>query len=159
MKSRPWLAWELALTVLHVDYDRRGLAKIERNSPPVRVLSPVRNGRFEAAWAGDGPLDFGGTGPGGVSIWFDAKYTVEPRFCLSALEGEQARKLERHRRLGAVTFIALRCPRGDLLLPWEGLADTYRATPNAKIDVERFPTFDVERAGWLPLISRVRVAA
>ncbi len=159
MRSNPGKAWELALDQLHLDYDRQGLAKIERGHPPVRVLSPVRGGRFDASWAGDGALDFGGTLAGGRSVVFEAKYTADSRFGLAQIEPHQARRLERHRRLGAVAGIALRTPAGERWLSWDVLVERYRLTPSGSVDPRDYPEFDVRGEGWLPLVDAARVAA
>ena len=113
-------AWEACLRVQHDRYRRDRLAVVFQTPPPVKVLSDVRGGRFQACFDGAGPPDFAGVLCGtGRAVVFDAKHTSQAKFPLSMIKRHQAMDLTAVGPLG-YAFIALRMGRAAWVLPWDG---------------------------------------
>lgn len=118
-------AWEAQLRAWHRAYSKAGLAFIVFCPPPVKILSPITRGRFTAQFYKEGPPDFSGVALGGRGVIFDAKHSSSDRWALTLLPFHQARDLERGHQAGAFSFVALRLPAGNFVLPWSALREPW----------------------------------
>jgi recombination protein U len=86
-------------------YSDNGIAEIEKNPEPMRILGRQQSGRFTACFEKAAQPDYKGTLYGGKAIAFEAKSTTTERLEHSRITSEQAERLNRHTALGATCFI------------------------------------------------------
>ena len=86
-------------------YEAKGLAKIEKTPEPMKILTYLSNGKFEAVFEKSAQPDFKGTIKGGRTIVFDAKFTTSDRITYQVLSDFQREALVKYSELGAISFI------------------------------------------------------
>ena len=119
--------WEATLNAMHYLYRSTGVAWVIQTPPKVKVLSPIKGGKFLACFEGLGPPDYAGA-VRGVPVVFDAKETANPgRWSLAEVKQHQASHLTNAEACGAFCFIALLHPSGSWVLPWSELGPRWRA--------------------------------
>lgn len=165
MSRNTGLAWQAILDAAHRDYSERAVASVWRQSPPVRVRSPIRDGMFRASWAGDGPPDYIGVLLGGRGVVFDAKDTVAERWPFADLVRHQARDLQAAHNRGAAAFLAVRTAHAAWVLPWAAFGPQwwawFGADGRAAAGTASLSSDDLDRLGrrmprpgdWLPVLA------
>lgn len=83
------------------------VAKIEKQSEPMKVIKPLSLGRFVACFAKKSGVDYKGTLAGGKAVCFEAKHTDTKIMPRSRLEEWQIDYLKEHMEMGAITFVLL----------------------------------------------------
>lgn len=83
------------------------VAKIEKQSEPMKVIKPLSLGRFVACFAKKSGVDYKGTLAGGKAVCFEAKHTDTKIMPRSRLEEWQIDYLKDHMEMGAITFVLL----------------------------------------------------
>jgi len=100
-------------------YMYKGLAEIEKTPEPMRPVKSVGNGKFIAFFEKKAQPDYKGTIRGGKSIMFEAKFTSADRIEQDRVLQEQAEKLTKHQRLGALCFVIVGFDSGEVYrVPW-----------------------------------------
>lgn len=102
-------------------YHERDIAHIEKTPEPMKVLKPApkQPGKFIACFEKAAQPDYKGTIKGGRSIVFEAKHTDKDRIDYSRLSREQVDGLERHHKLGALSFVIVSFEFQDFYrIPW-----------------------------------------
>ena len=102
-------------------YKLKGVAEIEKTPEPMKPLSkPNKKGQFLACYTKAAQPDFKGTGPGGRSVVFEAKHTDSDRIEQRVVTDDQAKRLKRHHKLGAVAFVLVSFGLQNFYrVPWE----------------------------------------
>lgn len=98
-------------------YAARGLARLTKREPGVRVVRRLAGGRFEGVWASGAPVDYSGTLANGRACHLEVKASSTTNLPLQAhgearLGAEQARELAEHHRLGAVVAVLVAVATG-----------------------------------------------
>lgn len=133
------MEFEHELMAMHGLYNRRGLARIEKNFCPTQ---PLKDARF-ARIIGRAIVDFTGITSGGRFVAFDAKDCAESRITLDRLQAHQAEYLMDVFTLGGSAFVLARFRRRDV----------YKIPIDVWTDAEMYHKWGViiERAdGWRP---------
>lgn len=88
-------------------YLSENIAKIEKQSEPMKIIKSLPLGRFVACFAKKSGVDYKGTLAGGKAVCFEAKHTDTDVMPRSRLEDWQIDYLKDHMQMGAVTFVLL----------------------------------------------------
>ena len=90
-------------------YRDKNIAYIEKTPEPMKVLKPMpkQPGRFIACFVKAAQPDYKGTIQGGRAIVFEAKHTDGSKIERRRLTAEQMDCLEKHNKLGALTFVVV----------------------------------------------------
>lgn len=89
-------------------YQEAGKAYIEKAPEPMKILGRAEiPGQFIACFTKPAQPDYKGTCLGGRSIVFEAKHTDADRILRDRVSDDQMEALDRHSKMGAVTFILL----------------------------------------------------
>lgn len=88
-------------------YSENGLAKIEKQQEPLRVLRSLGDGKFLCCFEGKSGVDYKGTLVGGRAVVFEAKHTDTHVFQRDRVQEWQLDYLIEHNNLGAEAFILL----------------------------------------------------
>ena len=88
-------------------YSENGLAKIEKQQEPLRVLRSLGGGKFLCCFEGKSGVDYKGTLVGGRAVVFEAKHTDTHIFQRDRVQEWQLDYLIEHKNLGAEAFILL----------------------------------------------------
>lgn len=101
-------------------YRLKGMAEIEKTPEPMKPLGKANSkGQFLACFTKAAQPDFKGTIRGGRSVVFEAKHTDNDRIEQRAVTDEQERRLERHYKLGAFSFVLVSLGLQDFYrVPW-----------------------------------------
>lgn len=100
--------FEKIITSACETYSRYGIARIEKQQEPVKMIRPAdRSGRFVACYTQRAGVDYKGTLKGGRSVVFEAKHTDTGKILKTRLQPWQHDYLAEHERLGATAFILL----------------------------------------------------
>ena len=153
---------EAAIERACASYARSGLALVEKRHAPVRIIGPVRAGRFAAVFAGKAPVDFDGILRGGRAVAFELKRTASATSLpLEAggkdrLRPEQVDALAARHALGALVGVVVALgPRWFWLTwpAWLRCVDDAAAVGRVSLPIAAMVAHGVEmeRAGqWLP---------
>ena len=111
-------------------YADRGLAYIEKTPEPMKQLGAKnQKGQFTACYLKAAQPDYKGTLKGGRAIVFEAKHTDDERIEFGRLTEMQREALEKHRKLGALSFVLVSIGLTDFYrVPWpvwRDMAETY----------------------------------
>lgn len=89
MSANLGTTWETELELICEHYKARGLAKIHKIDPPIKVLARVKGGLSRVIFLENPFLDFGGTWTArrGRCLFFEAKFTSEPKLAICAKGG------------------------------------------------------------------------
>ncbi len=102
----------------------RGIAEIAKTPEPMRPIQSLGRGKFIAIFEKTAQPDYKGTLKGGGAIVFEAKHTDADRLQQSAVTEEQAKRLDRHSRLGAECFVIVSFGfERYFKVPWEVFRD------------------------------------
>lgn len=105
-------------------YAAQGLAVIEKNSEPMRVIKSLGKGQFVACFKEKAQPDYKGTLKGGRSVVFEAKFTTKDKMEQSRVSPVQADQLTLHHQLGALCFVVIGFAGGGIYrIPWPIWAD------------------------------------
>ena len=102
-------------------YYNKNLANIEKTPEPMKVLKPMpkQPGKFIACFTKAAQPDYKGTIQGGRAIVFEAKHTDDYRIERKRLTDEQMEGLEKHHKLGALSFVLVSFELQDFYrIPW-----------------------------------------
>lgn len=101
-------------------YADRGLAYIEKTPEPMKPLGAKnQKGQFLACYTKQAQPDYKGTLKGGRAIVFEAKHTDDERIEFSRLTEMQREALEKHHKLGALSFVLVSIGLTDFYrVPW-----------------------------------------
>lgn len=103
-----------------MEYERRGLAVVDKTPEPMKVIRPLGNGQFIAAFRKMAQPDFKGTLKDGTTVLFDAKHTDTDKLQQHAVTSEQVRCFERYEAMGAQCFIVANIGFKDYYrVPWD----------------------------------------
>lgn len=83
------------------EYERLGVAKIEKTPEPFKIVKPMGNGKFQGYYVSQAQPDFKGVLAGGRCIVFDAKHTDGAKIEISRLSETQTETLRAYQALGA----------------------------------------------------------
>ena len=165
-KANRGMEFEHELMVMHALYDKRGLARVEKNFCPTQ---PLKDARF-ARIIGKAIVDFTGVTAGGRFVAFDAKDCVESRIELNRLAEHQAEYLMDVFALGGSAFVLVRFRRRDvykvpidvwtdaeLYHKWGTIherVDGWRPKNRASLSVtDMKPEWAVQGVDWLGVVS------
>lgn len=124
-------------------YGDKGVAEIEKTPEPMKPLGkPNQRGQFLACFTKAAQPDFKGTLREGRSIVFEAKNTISDKIESKAVTEEQAERLERHYKLGAVAFVLVSFGLQEFYrIPWKvwaNMAEQYGHKHMKKHECEPF---------------------
>lgn len=112
------------------EYERQGVAKIEKQQEPVHYIRPYgKAGQFIANYAKKSGVDYKGTVSGGRAVCFEAKHTDGDRMQQDRVQPHQMEYLNAHDNLGASCFILVSFGLTDFfrvpLSTWQRMKETY----------------------------------
>lgn len=96
-------------------------AEIEKTPEPRRVIGRTGDRRSKMICVNEKKAqpDFKGTLHGGRSVVFEAKHTDKDRILQSCVTDEQAKRLNKHEKLGALTFVLVSFGMTEFYrIPW-----------------------------------------
>ncbi len=96
--------WEAWLARQHQVARQRGIARIRKVSPWVKILKKLGMGRFMVAFTGDNGCDYLGPLRGGRTLVAEAKASDDPRLGRSAFDQHQLDDLDAAAALGALAL-------------------------------------------------------
>lgn len=102
-----------------VYYRTQGIADIEKTPEPMKVLRPMGQGRFLAAYTAAAQADYKGLLTGGRAVYFEAKSTDTDRMLQSRVTPNQAERLQRAYQMGALVFVLCEIRDRYYRIPWE----------------------------------------
>lgn len=124
------------------EYKSAGLAKIEKQPEPMKVIKSLSFGHFEAVFAKKSGVDYKGTLAGGRAIAFEAKHTDSSKITKDRVEPHQLEDLQYHAKMGAVTFILCSFGLEDIyrvpLHVWERMKDMFGHQYVTRTDLEKY---------------------
>lgn len=116
--------WENMIEATCEYYSHQGIAEIAKTPEPMRPIQSLGRGKFIAIFEKTAQPDYKGTLKGGGAIVFEAKHTDADRLQQSAVTEEQAKRLDRHSRLGAECFVIVSFGfERYFKVPWEVFRD------------------------------------
>lgn len=104
-------------------YYALGKAKIEKIPEPFRVTKTYRDGSFRGRFTASAEPDFQGTLDNGRSIVFEAKYTSTEQMKQDVISKAQMEALEKHRSLGALSYVCVGIQDNFYFIPWHTWRD------------------------------------
>lgn len=87
------------------NYQRKGIAVIEKTPEPVRFATSLGNGKFIAYPEKMAQPDFKGVLKGGQAVVFEVKHTEKDFIGYERVNTEQSRSLTNYKAAGAVCFV------------------------------------------------------
>ena len=142
-------------------YQNTGVAEIEKTPEPIKRLGRANNkGQFLACYEKKGQPDYKGTVTGGGSVVFEAKHTSLNKISQSVVLPQQAEALERHRKLGATTFILVSFALQRLYkIPWEVWRNMKELYGRKYLTPDDIPEYEVHsRRGVLDFLPEERIS-
>ena len=141
-------------------YQERGQVCVEKTPEPMKPLSkPDKQGRFRACFTKKAQPDFQGTLFGGRSVVFEAKHTDGDRINFDRVTDEQAKRLEKHWKLGAASFVLVSFRLTMFCrIPWpvwRDMKELYGRKYMTEAECERFRVKYI--AGVIKLLDGVRM--
>lgn len=123
------------------EYERAGVAKIEKQQEPVHYIKPYgRCGRFIANYAKKSGVDYKGTIRGGRTVCFEAKHTDGDKMLQDRVRPHQLEYLTAYDVLGASCFILVSFGLTDFfripLSTWVLMKERYGRKYVTKADIE-----------------------
>ena len=88
-------------------YEDNGIAKIEKQSEPMRVIRPLSAGKFLCCFESRAGADYKGTLFGGKAVVFEAKHTDTHVIKRDRVKEWQLDYMVDHKNLGAEVFVLL----------------------------------------------------
>lgn len=88
-------------------YSENGVAKIEKQAEPLRVLRSLNGGKFLCCFESRAGVDYKGTLRGGRAVVFEAKHTDTHVIQRERVKEWQLDYLVEHKNLGAEAFVLL----------------------------------------------------
>ena len=124
------LSFEDTITSSCVIYLRNGIAKIEKQQEPMKIIRKMSTpGQFLACFTQRSGVDYKGTLKGGQAVAFEAKHTDTEKMDYKRLQPWQMDYLKEHEKLGAITFILLSFSMKSFyripLKQWENMKKIY----------------------------------
>lgn len=121
-------AFEAAIIMALEKYKVEDIAVIDKTPEPFRVTHKARDGTFSGRFSSHDKAqpDFTGTMHGGRSVMFEAKATSGDRAKRNLLTDRQMELLEKHHRMGAITFVAVELNNRYYTVPWPHWRDMKR---------------------------------
>lgn len=141
-------------------YEDRGFVCVEKTPEPMKPLRPPnKQGQFLACFTKAAQPDFKGTLEGGRSVVFEAKHTDGDRINFDRVTDEQAKRLERHWKLGAASFVLVSFRLTMFCrIPWpvwRDMRELYGRKYMTEAECERFRVQYI--AGVIKLLDGVRM--
>lgn len=102
-------------------YRNMGLAYIEKNPEPMRVIGVINRklGHFKAIFTKAAQPDYKGTMQGGRAIVFEAKHTETDRIKQDAVTEDQWKAMDLHEAMGAACFVLVSLGTDYYRVPWK----------------------------------------
>lgn len=147
--------FENLITSACVFYHDHNIAHIEKTPEPMKVLKPVprQPGRFIACFEKAAQPDYKGTLKGGQAIVFEAKHTDHDRIDRGRLTQEQLEGLEKHYRLGALTFVFVSFEFRDYFrIPWDVWRDMKKIYGRKYVKPEELESYRVKATSQMILL-------
>ena len=108
MSRAKGLSFEDTISSSCLTYFRNGIAKIEKQQEPMKIIRPMGSpGQFLACFTQRSGVDYKGTLKGGRAVAFEAKHTDTEKMEFKRLQTWQYDYLKEHSDLGAITFVLL----------------------------------------------------
>lgn len=129
-------------------YRAREIADIEKTPEPMQPTKDLGGGKFIAHYTGTAQADYKGFLMGGRSVNFEAKYTDTGRMTQDRVTPDQAERLERAHRYGAMAFVL--CSFGAVAfyrVPWEVWRDMKAHFGHKYITPQEATPFEVRIGG------------
>ena len=149
-------AFEFHIEAALLRYKEAGIAEIEKTPEPIKQIGRKNHkGQFLACYTKRAQPDFKGTLPGGRSIVFEAKSTRQDKISQGAVTDDQRDRLERHSKLGALTFVIVSMNLQDFYrIPWEIWRDMKQIYGHKSMNRDELEPFRIEwRDGMIQLLD------
>ena len=151
-------AFEKRLDDSFAYYAAKGIAYIEKTPEPFRIIRPLEKGQFVCVIAQKAQPDYQGTAPGGISVMFEAKHTVNRQLYRSKVTDNQIEYLRRHSKRGARCYILAGFGNGKTYrVPfetWDNMQKIFGRKYVTPVELETYEV--VERNSVLLVLHRTK---
>lgn len=101
-------------------YSSAEIAEIEKTPEPFCVTQSIGSGKFVGHFGKKAQPDFKGTLANGRAVVFEAKFTSTEKILQSVVTDEQAQKLDKYQKMGALCFVMVSFGFKEYFrVPWE----------------------------------------
>lgn len=139
-----------------VHYQQKKLAAIEKTPEPFIVIKKQKGGNFTGKFTNKkAQPDYKGTLPGGQTIVFEAKSTLEDRIQQSAVTPTQAEILENYYHMGAIAFVCISIQNQFFAIPWHVWRDMKAIYGRKYVKPEEIQRYKVRYSMGVMFLERV----
>ena len=136
-------------------YKQKGIAKIEKQPEPFRVMKKEKDGTATVRFTAHAEPDFIGTLAGGHTIAFEAKRTLTDRIKQDVITQTQWQSLDDYAALGACAGVCVGIGSVNAFVPWEVWRNMKLIYGRKYMTVEDIEPFRVQYNGSILFLDYV----